>query len=84
MDTQFVLKPLIGFFGLYKYYVIKDVTWFYNQHGRRQVETFLEERFKFVPHVNEQIMAIIFFAVLLLVVVGLGIGRIIRSCCGPK
>ena len=81
MDTQFELKPLVGFFGLYKWYVIKDVTWFYNQNGRRQVETFLEERFKFVPHVNYQILAISVIIVLILLLVSLVIGTSIRKRC---
>ena len=41
MDVQFELPEMIGLFGLYKYYIVKDTTNFYNTHGRRQVEDFL-------------------------------------------
>ena len=52
MDTQFVLRPIIGAFGLYKSYVVKDLTHFYNMNGRRQVEDFLEVNLKWVPGIQ--------------------------------
>jgi hypothetical protein len=43
MDVQFELPEMIGLFGLYKYYIIKDTTSFYNKRARRYVEDFLKE-----------------------------------------
>ena len=51
MDTQFELQPLVGVFGLYKSYVIKDLTRFYNLNGRRQVENLLEKNLGYIPSV---------------------------------